>query len=182
MAPEGSILVTGTNGTLGFNIVSQIVGDAARASKYHGLYTVRKVDGATNLDSVLKKAPKTHKHDVIALQLDRLQSVREVAVDINKRVASGEIPPIRALIWNAGFQEPSTLTMTEDGYDMTFQANYLSHWLLTVLLLQSMDKEYGRVVVVGSWTHEYVACFLHFERTGCFSYYTPNERLTRRTP
>lgn len=154
MAAEGSILVTGTNGTLGFNIVSQIVGDAARATKYHGLYTVRNVEGATYLKAVLQKAPKTHKHDVVALQLDKLQSVREVAADINKRVAAGEIPPIRALIWNAGYQEPQTQTFTEDGYDMTFQSNYLGHWLLTVLILQSMDKEHGRIVVVGSWTHK----------------------------
>ncbi|CAK7208685.1 hypothetical protein SBRCBS47491_000175 [Sporothrix bragantina] len=154
MAPEGSILVTGTNGTLGANIVAQIINNTATAEKYHGLYTVRNVDGASNLKAVLSKAPKSHKHDVLALDLDRLQSVRDLAGDIKARVASGALPPIRALIWNAGFQEQSTQTFTEDGYDTTFQANYLSHWLLTVLLLGSMDKKHGRIVVVGSWSHD----------------------------
>ncbi|ERT03126.1 hypothetical protein HMPREF1624_01431 [Sporothrix schenckii ATCC 58251] len=154
MTAEGSILVTGTNGTLGAKIVATIVGNTANAAKYHGLYTVRNVDGASNLKSVLAKSPKVHKHDVLALDLDRLQSVRDVANDIKMRVATGKLPPIRALIWNAGFQEQSTQTFTEDGYDTTFQANYLSHWLLTVLLLGSMDKENGRVVVVGSWSHD----------------------------
>ncbi|CAK7198757.1 hypothetical protein SEUCBS139899_001421 [Sporothrix eucalyptigena] len=154
MAPEGSILITGTNGTLGAKIVAQIIGNTANAEKYHGLYTVRNVDGASNLKSVLSEAPKSHEHDVLALDLDRLQSVRDVANDIKSRVASGALPPIRALIWNAGFQEQSTQTFTEDGYDTTFQANYLSHWLLTVLLLGSMDKKHGRVVVVGSWSHD----------------------------
>ncbi|KIH86659.1 hypothetical protein SPBR_08513 [Sporothrix brasiliensis 5110] len=155
MTAEGSILVTGTNGTLGAKIVATIVGNTANAAKYHGLYTVRNVDGASNLKSVLAKSPKVHKHDVLALDLDRLQSVRDVANDIKTRVATGKLPPIRALIWNAGFQEQSTQTFTEDGFDTTFQANYLSHWLLTVLLLGSMDKDHGRVVVVGSWSHEY---------------------------
>ena len=154
MAPQGSILITGTNGTLGVNIVTQIINSSVHAEKYHGLYTVRSVDGASNLKSALSKAPKSHKHDVLALNLDRLQSVRNFAGDIKARVASGALPPIRALIWNAGFQEQSTQTFTEDGYDTTFQANYLSHWLLTVLLLGSMDKKHGRVIVVGSWSHE----------------------------
>ncbi|CAK7216011.1 hypothetical protein SCUCBS95973_002660 [Sporothrix curviconia] len=154
MAPEGSILVTGTNGTLGASIVAQIISKSANAEKYHGLYTVRNVAGASNLKSVLSKAPKSHKHDVLALDLDRLQSVRDLASDIKARVASGTLPPIRALIWNAGFQEQATQTFTGDGYDTTFQANYLSHWLLTVLLLGSMDKKHGRVVVVGSWSHD----------------------------
>lgn len=162
MAPEGSILITGTNGTLGAKIVATITGNAATAVKYHGLYTVRNVEAASNLKSVIAKAPKTHDYDVLELDLDRLQSVRELADKIRTRVATGEIPPIRAIIWNAGFQEQSTQTFTEDGYDTTFQANYLSHWLLTMLLIGSLDKDHGRIVVVGSWSHEYVlpcSCF-----------------------
>ncbi len=44
--------------------------------------------------------------------------------------------------------------MTDDGLDTTFVANYLGHWLLTLLLLQSIDKESGRIVVIGSFAHE----------------------------
>ncbi len=39
---------------------------------------------------------------------------------------------------------------------MSFQVNYLAHFLFTLLLLQSMDKTHGRIVVIGSWTHESV--------------------------
>ncbi|OAA57551.1 NAD(P)-binding domain protein [Niveomyces insectorum RCEF 264] len=154
MAPEGSILVTGANGTLGSAIVGKIVANADWAARYHGLYTVRDPATAKTLQSVLKKAPAAHAHDTVALDLSRLQSVRDAAADLRARVAAGTLPPIRALVWNAGFQEPATQTFTDDGYDMTFQANYLGHWLLTVLLLGSMDKEHGRVVIVGSWTHD----------------------------
>lgn len=90
-----------------------------------------------------------------ALDLSRLSSVRQAAADINARVAAGSLPRIRCLILNAAYQEHTTQDFTPDGFDMTFQCNYLSHWLLVLLLLQSMDRERGRVVVVGSWSHEY---------------------------
>lgn len=76
---------------------------------------------------------------------------------INARVAAGEIPPIRALVLNAGYQEFGTQTWTEeDKLDMTFTVNYLGHWLLALLLLQSMDREMGRVVWISSWSHKQV--------------------------
>ena len=156
MAPKGTIVVTGTNGGLGSSIVSRIVSTPEIADNYYGLYTVRKVETATTLNEALRPASASHEHQAIALDLGRLSSVRQVAKDINARVASGQIPPIRALILNAGYQEHTTQDFSEDGFDLSFQANYLGHWLLTLLLLESFDKEDGRIVVVGSWTHEQV--------------------------
>lgn len=37
---------------------------------------------------------------------------------------------------------------------MTWQVNFLANQLLTLLLLQSMDKEKGRILLIGSWSHE----------------------------
>ena len=73
---------------------------------------------------------------------------------IQARVSAGEIPPIRALILNAGFQDFGKQSWTDDGLDTTFAANYLGHWLLTLLLLTSIDKEAGRIIVIGSYGHE----------------------------
>ncbi|KAH7305533.1 hypothetical protein B0I35DRAFT_483884 [Stachybotrys elegans] len=47
----------------------------------------------------------------------------------------------------------------EEGFDVAFVANYLGHWLLTLLLLQVMDREHGRIVVVGSDAYECVPNF-----------------------
>lgn len=91
-----------------------------------------------------------------------MESVRAVAAEINARVEAGEIPPIRALILNAGWNEFQSQTWTEDGFDMAFAVNYLGHWLLTLLLLKSMDRDVGRVVVVGSLAHEYVITAILF--------------------
>ncbi|KAF2477175.1 uncharacterized protein BDR25DRAFT_339170 [Lindgomyces ingoldianus] len=80
-------------------------------------------------------------------------NVRKVAAEINERVAAGIIPRIHAIILNAGYEEFEKQTWTEDGLDTTFATNYLGHWLLTVLLLQSMDREIGRVLWISSWSH-----------------------------
>jgi NAD(P)-dependent dehydrogenase (short-subunit alcohol dehydrogenase family) len=59
------------------------------------------------------------------------------------------------LILNAGFQDFGKQSWTDDGFDVTFAANYLGHWLPTLLLLKSMNKEAGRIIVIGSQSHEY---------------------------
>lgn len=88
------------------------------------------------------------------MDLSLLDNVRKVAADINARVKTGEIPPIRTLILNAGWHEFTTQTWTEEGFDTSFAANYLGHWLLVMLLLQSMDRKEGRIVIIGSLAHE----------------------------
>jgi NAD(P)-dependent dehydrogenase (short-subunit alcohol dehydrogenase family) len=154
MAPTGTVLITGANGGLGTAVVSRILANRNLSSTYYGLYMVRNPATATALQKLLQRAPASHKHSVEALDLGELKAVRALAASINRRIASGEIPPIRALIWNAGYQEAEGQEFSKDGFALSFQANYLSHWLLTLLLLKSMDAKEGRVVVVGSWSHE----------------------------
>ncbi|KAK2604314.1 hypothetical protein N8I77_007256 [Diaporthe amygdali] len=154
---KGTILVTGANGSLGSTIASQIVSTPELAA-YHGLYAVRNAGAAPVLRSAIAQnglqSTNPHTHDIISLNLADLASVRAVAAAIKARVAAGEIPPIRALILNAGYLEFTTQSWTEDGFDMSFASNYLGHWLLTLLLLGSMDREEGRIVVVGSEAHD----------------------------
>lgn len=152
---KGTILVTGANGSLGSALVSRLVSTVETAA-YHGIYTVRNAKQAAGLDAALQtgKFVDSHSHDVISLELTSLSSVRCAAASINARVASGEIPPIRALVLNAGYLEFLSQTWTDDGFDTTFASNYLGHWLLAILLLQSMDSQAGRIVVVGSESHD----------------------------
>ncbi|KAI8948540.1 putative short-chain dehydrogenase [Xylaria longipes] len=151
-APKGTILVTGGNGALGSAIVQQIA-SKPELSAYYGLYTVRDTTHAPALTSALKHGP-AHQHDVLALDLTDLNDVRKLAEGINARISAGEIPPIRALVLNAGFQDFGKQSWTKDGLDTTFAANYLGHWLLTLLLLKSIDREAGRIVILGSQGHD----------------------------
>ncbi|KAK8124369.1 uncharacterized protein PG998_000128 [Apiospora kogelbergensis] len=147
-----SILVTGTNGGLGSAIVKRIA-SSPELSGYHGLYTVRDAQRAPVLSTILADAP-SHSHELCSVDLTDLDSVRHLAKNINAKVAAGTLPPIRALILNAGLQDFGKQSLTEDGLDKVFSANYLGHWLLTLLLLQSMDKDSGRVIILGSESHD----------------------------
>jgi NAD(P)-dependent dehydrogenase (short-subunit alcohol dehydrogenase family) len=153
MEPKGTVIVTGANGGLGSAIVAKLASTPTLAA-YHGVYTVRSL-AAPALRATLTSAPP-HDCDILPLDLTRLADVRAFAAALNARVAAGELPRIRALILNAGYQEFITQTWTADGFDTSFAANYLGHWLLTLLLLQSMDRNEGRIVVVGSLSHECV--------------------------
>ncbi|KAI1278922.1 putative short-chain dehydrogenase [Xylaria sp. FL0933] len=150
--PKNTLLVTGANGGLGTALIEQITSKSAFAG-YYGLYTVRDENSATTLRATLSRAP-SHPHDLVNLDLADLDSVRHAAETVNTRIASGSIPPIQLLVLNAGFQDFGKQAWTSDGFDKTFSANYLGHWLLTLLLLKSMDKESGRIVIIGSQSHD----------------------------
>ncbi|KAM4059743.1 short chain dehydrogenase [Hirsutella rhossiliensis] len=151
---KGCVLVTGANGGLGSAIVSHLLGAPDLASGYTGIYTVRKAAGASRLQSVLQGAPAAHRHETLELDLGSLASVRQTASQINRRVASGELPRIRALILNAGYQDQTSLAMSDDGFEMTWQVNFLVNFVLSLLLLQSMDEHEGRILIISSWAHD----------------------------
>ena len=148
----GTIIVTGANGGLGTAMIKRITEDPELATLSR-VYTVRDIYTATSLRSILQTT-NSHDNIVLPLELSKLSSVREAAETINAKVKAGEIPPIRALILNASQREPQGQARTENGLDLAFAGNYLGHWLLTLLLLQSMDRDLGRIVVVGGWAHE----------------------------
>ncbi|KAI1777354.1 putative short-chain dehydrogenase [Hypoxylon cercidicola] len=128
---KGTVLVTGANGGLGSAIVEQLASQPKFAN-YHGLYAVRDAKLAPSVKSLLSQNP-SHSYDAVSLDLANLDST---------------------LILNAGFQDFGKQVWTDDGLNMTFSANYLGHWLLTLLLLKSMNKESGRIVIVGSHPYD----------------------------
>ena len=131
---KGTIIATGANGGLSSATVSQIASSPQLNASYHGVYTVRNAAAAHSLDAALAdrgslhgNGASSHSHEKISLDVSRLDNVRKVAAEINKRVAAGIIPRIHALILNAGYEEFEAQTWTEDGFDTTFATNYLGH-------------------------------------------------------
>ncbi|KAL2060741.1 hypothetical protein VTL71DRAFT_9383 [Oculimacula yallundae] len=155
---KGSVLITGANGGLGSAFVANFL-KSPQAKEYRGLFTVRDPSTARDLRTVIAKSPKDPEFEVLELDLASLENVRTLATDINERVANGTLEPIRALILNAGWQDASAAalkpgTFTKEGYEMAFGANYLANFVFVLDILQSMDKENGRIVFVSSWTHD----------------------------
>ncbi|KAH7327107.1 hypothetical protein BKA65DRAFT_62351 [Rhexocercosporidium sp. MPI-PUGE-AT-0058] len=155
---KGSVLITGANGGLGSAFVANFL-NSPQAKEYRGLFTVRNASTAHDLQAIVKKAPKDTEFEVLPLDLGSLENVRTIAADVNERVANRTLEPIRALVLNAAYQDAGAeafkpQTFTKEGYEMAFGANYLANFVFVLDLLQSMDKEHGRIVFVSSWTHD----------------------------
>ncbi|KAI1501963.1 putative short-chain dehydrogenase [Biscogniauxia marginata] len=177
ISPKGTILLTGANGGLGLAVVRKIVSRPELAT-YHGLYAVRDSLSSQRLRSALRDATLgPHPHDIVSLDLTRLDTVRDVATTINARVAADEIPPIRVLILNAAYLEFKEQTWTAEGFDTSFAATYPGHWLLTLMLLQSIDRNYGRILVIGSSAHKWY-CLVHKTRVTMRAHYAKKKWQT----
>ncbi|KAI1737524.1 NAD(P)-binding protein [Xylaria scruposa] len=150
---KGTIVLTGANGGLGCGLVSKI-NSTPELAGYYKLYLVRDTSTATSLKSIVSKSPTSRPYDIISLDLSSLTNIRQVAKAINTRITANEIPPIRGLILNAGYNDLGHESLTEDGFDTAFVVNYLGQWLLTMLLLQSVDRMNGRIVVVSSDSYD----------------------------
>ncbi|MAD83246.1 MAG: hypothetical protein CL912_09785 [Deltaproteobacteria bacterium] len=148
-SPAGSILITGPNGGIGIGFVSQFL-KSPYALTHSAIYAVRDPAKATDLKAALTKAPEGHKYVLLPIDLTSQSSIRSFATDVNTRVSSGSVLPISALILNAGVQDTAREYFTDDGFERTFFVNYLANFLLTLLLLQSMDKQHGRVIYTSS--------------------------------
>ncbi|KAH7304301.1 putative short-chain dehydrogenase [Stachybotrys elegans] len=144
-----TVVLTGANGGLGIAILQNLVS----RPDCHAIYAVRGDASAASVRAALGPF-RHHSHDILSLELNHLPSVRETAAAINAKVAAGEIPPIKALILNAACREVPGQELTDSGLDAAFATNYLGHWLLALLLLGSMDRKHGRIIVVSGWVHD----------------------------
>ncbi|KAI0843806.1 putative short-chain dehydrogenase [Daldinia vernicosa] len=150
---RGTILLTGANGGLGCGIVSKII-TTPELAQYHGVYVVRDASSASSLRSTLENRNLPHSYEILSLELSLLANVREFVRTLHARIAIRDIPPIRALILNAGYHDLGQQSVTNEGFDTSFASNYLGHWLLTMLLLKDLDSENGRIVVLGSSSYD----------------------------
>jgi NAD(P)-dependent dehydrogenase (short-subunit alcohol dehydrogenase family) len=89
----------------------------------------------------------------MSLDLASLASVRAFAAELTKRLSTGSIPPLHAVVCNAGVNPLNTKTVTVDGFESTFGINHLGHFLLVNELLPALQSP-ARVVVVASGVHD----------------------------
>jgi NAD(P)-dependent dehydrogenase (short-subunit alcohol dehydrogenase family) len=133
-----TVLITG--GTMGLGMRTAEV--IARDPSWHVVITGK--DPARAAAAAKRVGAEAQK-----LDLGSLDDVRRFAAEF----ASGERPPLRALLCNAGIQHISGLVVSADGYEATFAVNHLGHFLLANLLLGELAPG-ARVVVVASDTHD----------------------------
>src|SRR5271155_5228343 len=137
-------VVTGATGGLGYETALALAVAGAEV-----LVTGRSTEkGSAAITSIRRVVPSaTVRFEM--LDLASLASVRAFAA---KMVANGR--PLDLLINNAGVMNLPTRRLTEDGFELQFGTNHLSHFALTGLLLPVLRKaEAPRVVNVSSIAH-----------------------------
>lgn len=149
----GTVLITGANGSLGLPFVNHLL----TTSPSHTLIAaVRNVSPASDKNTAhLSRIISSHpaaRASIEHLDLSSLANVRSFANNVAHRVASGDLPPIAAIVCNAFTWSLNGQLATPDGFETTFQVSHLGHYLLVLKLLGSMSPT-GRVVMLGSTAH-----------------------------
>lgn len=112
--------------------------------------------------------PKIH---LLKLDLDSLESVRQCAKSF-----LSQSDKLNILITNAGIRHVP-FSKTKDGFEQHFAVNHLAHFLLTNLLLPTLQKSstfgfQSRVVVLSSTAHRHSSIAfsdLNLEQTGVYT-------------
>jgi NAD(P)-dependent dehydrogenase (short-subunit alcohol dehydrogenase family) len=93
----------------------------------------------------IKKASGNDKVEMLLIDLASLQSVRDAAAEFKKRFNKLHVLINNAAVFVGKREE------TKDGLEKTFQTNYLSHFLLTHLLLDTLKASApARIINVAS--------------------------------
>lgn len=138
-------IITGSNTGLGFETAKHIVAMGGTA-----ILACRSVDKAKAAKEQIISSTQCSPSKVAVIKLDLcgFDSVRKFVKDFRNLGV-----PLHGLINNAGVMQQDR-NLTQDGFEMVFTANHLSHFLLTNLLLPELEKTGGRVVNVTSSLHK----------------------------
>jgi len=133
------VIITGANTGIGIETANSLA-----SMNGHIILACRDVSRGTAAVDAVKKASGNSKVEVMKLDLNSLQSVREFAKQFQAKNL-----PLHILINNAGVMWVP-YGKTQDGFEMHFGVNHLGHFLLTNLLLDKLKQSRGRIVNVSS--------------------------------
>jgi NAD(P)-dependent dehydrogenase (short-subunit alcohol dehydrogenase family) len=139
-----SVLITGGTGALGGQTASEV----AAATGWHVAITGSDGEVARRIAARITDctgAPTSG----LQLDLASLDGVRRFADDFARR----DLPPLHAIVCNAGRQFRDVHGLTVDGLEPTFAVNHLGHFLLVRTLLPKLAPS-GRIIFVASETHD----------------------------
>lgn len=139
------VLVTGGNSGIGFECARRLA-----AEGWHVLIASRNREASAA--AVRRIVDESGAGSAAELEVD-LASIASVRA-LSREIAARDVP-LAALVCNAGLQVSGDLKRSTDGYELTFAANHLGHFLLTNLLLARLAANApARVVVVASGVHD----------------------------
>ncbi|KJH48693.1 oxidoreductase, short chain dehydrogenase/reductase family protein [Dictyocaulus viviparus] len=144
-----TILITGSTDGIG----KQTAIDLAAHPDNHVIIHGRSVEKCEiTRDHIIKETGNATNIDYIAADLSVMKEVAHFADQVKSR-----FPDLNVLVCNAGVLNPRR-SETKDGLEMTFQVNYLSHFILCNRLADILENnDHGRIMVVGSPLHSWTA-------------------------
>lgn len=140
---QKTVLITGATDGVGKQTAIQLA-----AKGYSIVMMVRnKTKAEQTKAEILQKTPGAMV-DYILADLTSFKQVRAAAQQFNDKY-----PKLDVLINNAGLMYPDK-KITEDGFELCFQTNHLSHFLLTHLVLDKLKQSgQGRIINLSSEGH-----------------------------
>ena len=140
-----TVIITGGNSGLGYHCAQTI----SQNSDWHIVLACRNQAKADQAVQKLQLESNSQQIEAMILDLASFASVRSFVT----KFISLDLPPLQAIVANAGVQFIQKQTYTSDGFDTTFGVNHLGHFLLVNLLLKHLNSP-ARVVFVSSDTHD----------------------------
>jgi NAD(P)-dependent dehydrogenase (short-subunit alcohol dehydrogenase family) len=147
MAKKQTWLITGGNSGLGYQCARFL---CERHPDDVIVITSRDVGRGETAAAKLRKGGAHI--EMLPLDLANLASVRAFPAAFRQK----NLPPLAGIVCNAGGQSVGIPELTADGFEVTFQSNYLGHYLLTRLMLDDLQVN-GHIVFVSSNTHDPLA-------------------------
>lgn len=125
-----TIVLTGGTSGIGFAAATAILRD--EHGPWHLVLPVRDAArGRQTVESLTSAAASGNTAEAMTMDLSSLESVRTFAAELTSRATSETLPPVHALVCNAGVQMGTNLIHTADGFESTFAINHLGHFALS---------------------------------------------------
>ncbi|HLK59462.1 MAG TPA: SDR family NAD(P)-dependent oxidoreductase [Chthonomonadaceae bacterium] len=144
---EKSVIITGANVGIGFAAARYFAGIGG----WHVVLACRNAEKGETARSEIQRLEPGASVSTLRLDLYSLESVQAFV----EAVCAAEHPPIHALVLNAGGinMKARELEFSSEGFERTFQLNFLGHFVLTQLLLNQLAHP-ARIVFVSSDLHD----------------------------
>ncbi|MDF2829472.1 MAG: dehydrogenase, short-chain alcohol dehydrogenase like protein [Mycobacterium sp.] len=140
---DRTVIITGANAGLGLECARSIL---ERDDSWHVVLAVR---DPRRGEAAVAELGAAQRCTVMRCDLGSLASVGGFI----EAFAAAGLPPLQAVVCNAGLQVVDGTQRTADGFEMTFGVNHLGHFTLIRGLLEHLEAP-ARIVVVSSGTHD----------------------------